>query len=753
MKAGTAAAGSVLAEVAGHVEALTRFDASDLQAVGEEQVQLLDVQLDQRQVLKFEIVQRDGTGVLPAGVQRLGSAAEATQALEAERAALQAAAPAALQAWVDRDDGRYRRLLPAEAGLARPSRRFGHDRACTHCRGQGQTTCERCGGKRRTGCGTCGASGRERCGACGGSRSQSCGGCGGRGQWTEYVTEQRWDPQQNANVTWGRNEWRQCSGCGGSGRRTCMGCAGSGHIVCRGCGGGGQVDCHTCHASGRVSCVPCAASGSVHRLGEVQPRASLQEGLSAAEADAAVAKLLPRLAIESLPTLGTLRHQAQVVRDGAVLSRYAVQVAVRRLALRCRGRDYLIHGFGAQPLVPDHGHLAAHLLQDDLLALEAALAAAGGRGGAALATAASRFAQSELNLAIVEQVAAGQPVQATLAGHEGLVDADYLQRASRALGAAMQRLQGSLLRTPMWLAPPVLALLSAAAYVLWGPGLPGAQAAAVLVAVALAGWFGLEGWARGRLRRLFPAGAGARLLQLAQQRGDRRRRRVLALGALGVAGALGPLAMALTPPVQRLHHARWQAGLQDTQILAWQRQPYNPDLRLRQGPDAALLQQRQQHGGAAVRRAATVITAWRLLPNARGDAPDLARASELLAAAELDGDALAQIGRAALVALRPASTRAQLDQAAEQLRTHAQAAPLEAAYWQAHLLLHPASVQAARPRGLNQLLQVANSGHGHAALEVARRYERGDGFARNPGRVPRYRQLAQAAGLKAEPAR
>lgn len=753
MKAAAAPAGSVLAEVAGHVEALTRFDAGDLQAMGDEQVQTLDVQLDQQQALRFEIVQRDGTGVLPAGVQRLGSAAEATQALEAERAALAAAAPAALQAWVDRDDGRYRRLLPAEAGLARPSRRFGHDHACTRCRGQGRTTCERCGGRRRTGCGTCGASGRERCTGCGASGFQSCGGCGGRGQWTEYVTEQRWDPQQNANVTWSRNEWRQCGGCGGSGRKMCMGCAGSGHIVCRGCGGGGQVDCHTCRASGQVDCVPCAASGSVHRVGEVKPRVSLQEGLSAAEADAAVAGLLPRLSIESLPTLGTQRYQAQVVRECTVLSRYVVQVAVRRLALRCRGRDYVIHGFGPQPLVPDHGHLAAHLLQDDLLALEAALAEAGGRGGAALATAASRFAQSELNLAIVEQVAAGQPAQATLADHEGLVDADYLQRASRALGAAVQRLQGSLLRRPMWLAPPVLALFCAAAYVALGPGVPGAQAAAVLVALALAGWFGLEWWARGRLRRLFPAGAGARLLQLARQRGDRSRRRVLALGSLAAAGVLGPLAMVMLPPVQRLHHARWQASLQDEQILAWQRLPRSPDLRLRPPPPPALLQQRRQHGGEAVRRAASVITAWRLLPSSRGDAGDLAQAAALLAPAEFDRDSLAQIGRAAVVALRPESTRAQLDQAALDLQVHYHAAALEAAYWQAQLLLHPAMVQAARPRGLNQLLQVANSGHGHAALEVARRYERGDGFARNPGRVPRYRQLAQAAGLKPVPAR
>lgn len=538
--------GRVRAQVGAHLKPVTRFSAADLVETQPEQALALAVTVMSEQQLAFSIGTARGSGALPAGTRKLASEAAVDETLQAWLATAREQAPQALQRWAAGDAGSYRRLLPAAAGFLTAPGSVGHEQACATCAGACRLACEACHGQGRRRCTGCHGDGRVTCPSCQGIKRSNCISCNGRGQWNDQEVRQVWDGRTGSWVGETHTTHNRCLACGATGITTCDRCGPDARVACTGCAGSGQLNCTACRASGRVDCGGCAASGLQHRTGTLVAQVTRDETLALATDDAALQQLVRQhVPLDALPGLGQLLRVRHDVTGATVRSIHELQLDVRRGHLRAGAASFVLHGFGPQTQIFSFENIAARLLAEDLAALEHAC---GIGGGPALLAALGDFLRSELNLLLSERMddagAAAEPAaQAVGRQFAGLVDADYITRATAALRRAVGRVYAAQLIRP---ALGLVGLVAVAAVVLLALGRPLAHPAAA-VASALGGaavaWRALEWWVQRRIRAPFGGDFGHRLVGQLSANGSVRRWR-LGVGAAAVAASVGAVWLA-----------------------------------------------------------------------------------------------------------------------------------------------------------------------------------------------------------------
>lgn len=745
-------AGRVHGVVAAHLEPVTRFDAADLQVIEAEEAFGMAVQLTLDQAVSFELRTRAGVAWLAAGTDKVAGHA----ALEAElhrrlRTAIDEA-PAALKQWADQEPGSYRRLLPVNAAFRSAPGAVGYEHTCTTCSGRRRLTCTACGGEGSNHCHGCHGAGRINCYSCHGRQNISCNSCSGRGSWTEQVSEQRWDSSAGSYVTQYRSEYRSCPACSSSGTTTCYSCDYAGKIGCSACFSRGRVDCGPCGATGQVDCSACLASGVQHVWGTVVAQVEREDRLSVAHDDEALRRLVhDKVPLAELPALGELLDVRHNVGGMLLHSEHRLRLDVLRAGIGAQGENFVIHGFGPAPSVFCFENIAGRLLTSDLQALEQRVAASSRwcrqRGGALLDTTAA-FLRSELNMLIAERVAGldappEQAAEQVRRQFRDLVDASYVERATRALRGALARLYGSELLEPAAYLCGLAALGAGTLYGLGWPA-PGAlPATALSLGAALLGWIVLEWLTQRRIGRRFDPAFAARVRAQLAANGSRRRWRIGAGSAAIAAVALGIVGTQQLPFV-RDHQAQQRQMLQAQAVLAqWSQQP-RADFRQRQYPARALLDRQ----AAAGETRAQLVLAWQLLLGAGGQAKDVATAGSLLdqAEARAAADPLWRAAKAVHLLNQEAEPDA-IRAAARDLDQAAGRGLAEARYWEARIYLETRSPAFDERRGLQSLRLAADGGHARAALMLGERLAAGQGLRRDVPAARRYLQRAAGEGL------
>jgi hypothetical protein len=529
---------SIADTVAAHLEPVTRFNADDISQDAPDQAISVSAMLTHVQAASFELAWLAGPRHLPKHITRLGNGTALK--VELNRQLLQARAECddALRTWVAQSPHAYRRILPADAVFRQPPGSFGIEFTCQSCYGKCQVACTTCTGGGQVACTLCEGSGTTMCNKCAGTTRLKCLSCNGSGHTTEQVNEQRWDPASNAYVTYRAPVNRPCLTCSGAGERHCTSCV-FGQAQCVACSGKRTVSCATCDGAGCFSCKACEATGVQHEWATVAATVSSEQELTFGKVDLALELLIrERIAVQDLPSYGAFLEAHHIADQMALGSRYELRIDAIYARLHAATRHFSIYALGPDAQVFDFVNIAGHLLEDDLVTLEQALAPVSvwsRQHDAALRNALKLFVASELNLLIAEQ-AGGQHSDAQLAAasvekhFRNMVDAAYVQRAGVALREGFDALySANLVRPALWIAGGA-GLLAALVYT-FGPAHYGVLKCMgwALAGSALA-WAGAEMLALHRIMRFFPEHIGARLHSQVKASGGVKRWR-LGLGA------------------------------------------------------------------------------------------------------------------------------------------------------------------------------------------------------------------------------
>lgn len=732
-------AGKVVETTAAHIEAVTRFDRSNLSEAEPEVDRMAELTVTLSQTASFRVWTQHGNGQLPAGVDRVGSEGGMHEELAARLQRAEADAPGALQRWADENQGTYRRLMPRAAAFLSEPKPVGYQFTCTSCEGACTVLCGGCNGKKQLSCGACGQTGQIRCWNCQGSTRSHCYQCQGQGHHMSS------DVRNGVSVTVKTN----CSYCQGQGTQRCTNCWG-GWNDCGRCGASGWVNCGTCKGHGRVNCSDCAATGWQNERGEVLSSVAVQEGKAkTALEDARAAALLIDQDLDRLPQLGELRHVSHSVAGNTLQTVHTLEILVRRALVEAAGKNFELHGFGLQASVFDFRGIAGHLLHADLHALSTATLAARGLGrrkSAAILPALVTFLQSELNMLIAEEAASSGPEGAQRAvqeNYKGMVSREYVPAALAALHASIAKVYASQVAQPAVWTTGTAALAGAAlSWLCWpSPEWPYSAAAAVLAAGAA--WFGVEYFIRRRISSHFEQKMASRVLAQAEKAGGADHWRtgvIVAVVAAACVGSFIPWKLSY-PQRQALSAAATQVPkTPDEAVRQWQAQ--GPDLSLRRYGD----RERLQNWAAMGHAEAANMLAWSYLLGADGSSKDFSEAERwILAPGHGARDTRVLL---AVIAINKESTPAAIKAAAADLNEGAKRGMLEASYWLGRTLLAQQGPVYDAKRGVEQLRKAAAGGHAHAALILGRTYAEGrNGQARDVGQARRYLQLASAAGL------
>lgn len=746
------ALGRVCTVVAEHVEPVTRFDGSDLSETAAEQVYGVALELTLFQNVGFETERHNGPARLPSGTTKVSNASAFGSDLQSRLSRAQQEAPEAIKAWADDSSGSYRRLMPPSASFLSAPGAVGYEHTCSNCNGACEVTCPTCGGVGRNQCMSCHGAGRINCYSCYGNKKVNCSSCNGRGTWTEQVSHQSWNSSSNSYTTSYTSEYRSCGVCHSSGRVNCTYCDYDGKIQCNGCSGQGTIACGPCRATGRVDCSACLASGIQHVWGTVLASVQREETLSDAAEEATLKQLIhDKLPREDLPALGELRNVQHDVEQSSITTRHRLRLDVRRASIRALEHDFVVFGFGPDPRVFSFENIAGHLLAEDLVALEASVASAARwrrHGGSVLLDTTADFLRSELNMLIAEKVAdlkaSPQEAAEQVQNHfRGLVESDYVTRATTALRGALARLYGSELTEP---AAYLCAITALVAGVLFGLGWPqpGPWGAALwsLGGAGIA-WCVLEWQTCRRIAKRFEPAFAKRVLGQLQANGSVRRWRIGLALAAPLATWLVITGVAQLPFVRSFQAEQRDLAQSGMLLAQWSLQE-QPDLRLRQYPARKMLDLKANEGDSR----AQLILAWQLLLGAGGANKDVEAAGKLLdqAQARAGKDPLWQAAHAVYV-LNQDSMPDAIRAAATELDQGAGRGLVEARFWLSRIYLEERSPLHDQRRGLDQLARAANQNHAHAALNLGQRLAAGDGVRRDVGAARRYLQRAAAAGL------
>ncbi len=531
--------------VAAHLAPVTRFGRDDIGQDAPDRLLDVDVTLTLVQEVHFDVAWSAGARQLPKDITLLGNGTRLKVELNTQLGLARDGCADALRAWVAQDRHAYRRVLPADAAFRHTPGRYGIEFTCQSCFGKCQLPCGDCAGAGKLGCQACKAAGTVHCQQCAGTTRRKCAACVGRGYSIEQTTEQRWDAAANAFVTVTTPVNRPCLGCSGAGSTHCTACT-FGQAQCAACMGKCRVDCAACAGAASFPCGACEATGTQHEWAAVTAASVVHEELTFGVVDPALERLIrERIASADLPQYGRYLEAHHVIEDQALGSRYELRIDAVHAELQAAARRFAIYGLGAQGQVLDFVNIAGHLLDDDLVTLERAVAHVNNWGqprNAALPDALQHVLASELNLLIAEQLGArsARPKQAARAvesHYKSMVDAAYVERATVALRRSFDGLYGADLLRPSLCLAAVTATL-AALLSIFGPVSLGPYqcAGGALIAGAL-GWLGIEQLAIKRIIRSFPEPIGPRLRSQLETGGAVTRWR-LALGAALIASAV-----------------------------------------------------------------------------------------------------------------------------------------------------------------------------------------------------------------------
>jgi hypothetical protein len=747
-----APAGKVHAVVTAHVEPVTRFSAGDLREREPEQAFGVALELTLEQQVDFCITVHEGPARLPAGTDEMGGEYAMRADLQRRLSRAFQEAPEAIGRWAAQEPGSYRRLMPGAAGFLRNPGCVGYEYTCGNCAGAGRITCGGCGGVGDLPCFSCHGLGKIDCYSCHGSKKLACSGCNGRGSWTEYVTTQVWNPATNSYVSDTRSEFRVCYTCGGNGHSTCHSCDYAGKIQCIGCAGRGRVLCGGCAGSGRVNCPSCLASGIRHEWGTIESSVAAGESLSVSTPDEALERLVrTRVPVDALPAHGELLDVLNEVDGTRLCTRHRMRLDVRRACIEAQGREFVIHGLGPEPRVYSFENIAGHMLEADLVALEAKVAASSGwkpTGGADLLDATAEFLRSELNMLVAERVAdlKAKPQEAAeqVERHfHGMVTADYVTRATTALRTALSRLWGAAIARPALKLCGAVAVTAGVMYGFSWPG-PGAAPAVFWSVAGAAGvWAGLEWFTRRRIGTRFDPEFARRVMAQLRADGGFRRWRIGVAAAAACAAWLGATVTEQLPFVRSYHAQKQELARAGFVLAGWSQQPV-ADFRQRSYPPRAWLHERAEDGDTR----AQLVLAWQLLLGASGMPKDVDAARRWIdrAQATASRDPLWSAAKA-LYDVNQEVTPDVIRAAADDLGRAADAGVVEARFWQARIYLAENSPMYDLRRGMQLLQQAADRRHTRAAFQLGERYAKGEGVRRDPLAARRYLTQAAADGL------
>lgn len=384
---------------------LTRFDAGNIH--GEPvRIETLDVRVDQQ--IDIVSAARVGTqaGSASGNGPSAGSAVEFDRLVAGEAEAARTN-PAVASAVIGHARATAYGGLDKDWSLGDHPRRVYLQRQCDTCGGRGRNRCNTCNGHRQV-----------TCSWCGGRRAIRCNPCGGSGGTRTTIT--RAD---------GSLEYREdrCIWCHGNGEQPCGSCL------------SGMVNCSACGARGEVDCGPCGAHGTLTDIATIglMARPGIRIGAILPDFPRAARAIEQRVGARGLAALASSRDEIWTnPSPSRVIGRTDFSIAACEVRLRGEDREFRALALGADAAIWDYDGVIEHLLDADLVDLEAAVEGFRtlGRGGDDAAYAAVRlFCESEANQDLLRAAGATADDAAVAERLKGTVSSDYVARATMAL--------------------------------------------------------------------------------------------------------------------------------------------------------------------------------------------------------------------------------------------------------------------------------------------------------------------------------
>lgn len=343
---------SILKQIGGKVESLTRFVLSDISVTDVETVDV-PVACELRYIVLFCRSDNAGYGALPHGTVSMPNKAALDSYIQNLRINAEQGLSGRLTRWADEHS------VPPEPPLV-ANNCFDNKPAAGYV-----YTCPSCGGSKRVTCSGCRGSGDVTCTSCSGSGNISCSGCGGRGstQKIRWKDRQVYNPADNRTYTetYQESYYESCFSCGGSGRVKCS-CSG-GKVRCSTCGGSGEVNCGNCHATGTLF-------ASARLTCEVRSSFVISTTTSFSEAQEKIQALPSVTALALLATVA--RTYAKVV-GNMLVNTYAATIQVTRLKIIAAKLQFEILGYGNSASVENFKNIIGVMLENDLAELEKSL--------------------------------------------------------------------------------------------------------------------------------------------------------------------------------------------------------------------------------------------------------------------------------------------------------------------------------------------------------------------------------------------
>lgn len=361
----------LLVRVGDFIEPLTRFDRSHL-SMTESSHRTMEVVVRQVFRARIEMHRGEGNGALPAGVREVADAAALSRESEALLGAARIALPQRLAGWA-RTHGEDPHARPSVETCFADATPIGYVAACATCSGSGRITCARCEGAKELTCETCAGRGAKSCETCSKTGLVQCTKCRGMGTLVRQKHANVWDEAEGRHRLEYVQDVQPCPACDQTGKVKCQKCAGRGELTCKTCDGRTTITCPQCEGQGSARCETCGGEGTRHHTAGLS--CSLDETLdvSAHDPEADVAADL-KGGIDEILQLSASHHATAEAGKDTLTRETLAAVPVTSVMIASGEKRVLIRALGERQLVRDYRNIAGVLMEDDLAALEAALA-------------------------------------------------------------------------------------------------------------------------------------------------------------------------------------------------------------------------------------------------------------------------------------------------------------------------------------------------------------------------------------------